>query len=974
MLSKFISDFSGGAIDPRALWPAPNEALELVGADHRGPGLQPFKGPLVVAEEGSSLSNADNEEWQNIEEYVSERGKPYWIGKRGRNVWLGIPDAGWRLYRETSVADMCQWVVELDDPGSIIRDRMGFYSAIVDYETAPYLIWSGYVRSFRARSYLANLSPPYVKLGALAVGGDHSFGVWIKLEGNSTGVRYIMSSRGGPSGGAPARQGVEMALVDGKLRYTVCEDEAAVAPTKYVETITDAALSAGWHYVQAYYEDGSNPLLSVDGSAVAQTANPLGTPGILDYGVKDVYLGHRFGAASDRGWNGLMSGARMSSGILLDGDIVAQEAPRYADSKVALSVAWVPLLGRAVKQTTIYSESRNRPDSPEQLVQRGRYAYLAPDDPGPADYVQRWDGFFEDYFRATGDAIGTVVVQAALGCYPENLGIRSGDTIYFKVWDGTAMRWDINNGRVIKYVDTMAHTLVLFAPYDTTGLGDNGTTDRCDCVIVRTHRMGLTPGTTTTLADGGAGVGPAAGTYYATWRYINSKTGYSGTIAALSAAYTQAATNEIRASGWLAKPDALDIDGVEIYLSDDGANFYLVKTISRLETAELNFATSYDIVAADFVEDEDLLLEADAAFHTRPGPIRNLTNYGSRFHGVDLDLPNYGRYSILERPEYWPLPSLSAVPTAIQANIGGNLMIGANIAEPIVAIVNESNAYQQTGLPGGNLLYMLPDRSVRLFGFDATDYQPVHAFYDGTLNARSVVAAYGRVWFVNNQGHVLACSVGSSQPVQIHRRRKRDGIAITEELRRTLRVGAYDGWVIVPELGMCDADGLTWTDSGASWGRSFTVTRHPLSYPIIACGPNSLSVETVWALLEDATTPVTVTWKQALAPSDGHEIIAYKTAKFLRYCCVPYAAAGVPQTSPVLDVYLYKNHLTQIEHPDQVAISVPAGGEYERVIDKVVLTESAIDMTVKVVLLVPPLFHLDWLRLDYVVTQADGAA
>lgn len=961
MPSVLISDFSGGAVDPRSLYPGAGQALALEGADHRGPGLRPFKGPLVVSEYGSSLSNADVTDILNVEEYVSTAGKPYWIAKRGRYVWLGLLDAGWDLYR----GSVPTWCLMLDESSDDIVDRFGYFTtSIKNTGTSPYRLWSGNVRRFREGYYITVGEQPALPVGV------HAFVLWAKLEGSVDGKHFLLSSRDTAGAALP---GVELWVEDGKVGYIVCEDATA---NKYSQALTQEAVIEPdtWHCIVAYRNGTAYPAIYIDGAGVA--VDTSGAMGSWAIGTNDLALGERVGKSAGDGntWNGLMSAVRYTTSPEVAATY-AQEASRYAETPQALQVKWVPLLGAAWAHTLYYTEPRLRTDSPEQVVQVGSYAYLTPDEPGANDLVQRWDGFvFEDPYHCNGDASANVTLR---GYVPENIGIRSGDQIYFKVWDGAQMVWDVKNGRAIRSVDTVNHKLVLWTAYDTTGLGDGGAGDDVGCCIVRLHRLGLMPGTTTTLAKGAAGNPPAAGTYRATWRVINSKTGYAGTIATPSAAYTQPdpPTNKITVSGWPAGGDTFDIDGIEIYVSVDGGTYKLWHTITRLATAERLFATSYDLASTDTIGDD---LEADAAYHTRPGPMTNLINYGGRLHGRAIDEPHYWQFSTLDKFEYWP--TSASVDPSLEATLGGRLMVGGGLSEPVIGAINESGAYQQTGLPGSNLLLYLPTRAVRLFGFDRSDFSPEHAFYDGLINPRAVAGAYGRTVWINQHGHVCALAVGSSEPARIHRVRQRDGITLTEANRRSLRVSAYDGWYIVPELGMCDADNLTWTDIAEDsayklkWGVCQTATRHPSSYPFIACGPDKNGTGRIWALFEDASTPVTLTWKGALPPIAADDAVMWRMLKFLTICCVPYAAAGSPQSTPSVTVEILADHNTSIEEIGPIVLPVPtASSEYQRIRQRIKLSESAVDGALQLTLVVPPRFHLDWLKLDYDLISPEGS-
>jgi hypothetical protein len=257
--------------------------------------------------------------------------------------------------------------------------------------------------------------------------------------------------------------------------------------------------------------------------------------------------------------------------------------------------------------------------------------------------------------------------------------------------------------------------------FNTTGKGP-GATDYVDYIIVRVQRAGLPSGTCTAQVDAAAGTLTPGGYTYR-WRYANTKTGYYGTISVPSAEITITAGESVRMTGWTAALNE-PIDRLQIFRAAGTGPYYLVKEYDRTDTYDWNLFVAWSTYYIDdgwpilATGGVGIQLEADSALYDRPPVLRSIQLFNGRLYafGYGADA-HYLKFSTLYNYEAWPVTNWEYDTTGAGLTVeGGQVPIGANRREPLIAMVPEGGSFTTTGVSGSNLLIFSGSAAYRWYG------------------------------------------------------------------------------------------------------------------------------------------------------------------------------------------------------------------------------------------------------------------
>lgn len=398
------------------------------------------------------------------------------------------------------------------------------------------------------------------------------------------------------------------------------------------------------------------------------------------------------------------------------------------------------------------------------FVPYGGYLYVANGCDNATGVNWRLDGSF--YCVGKASCAGGTTVVTGTGTLWQSRGIANGsiyqgDAIYFKI-GGV---WSATEYRVAHVVDDTTIHLVSNGP---------NTGGSVDYIIVRAHKMGLTPPPNSPTCAAAAGVGLAPGTYSYKICYGNTRTGTISNPSAKSSNITITAPNCQITVNLNNTPTDPQVDVAYIYRSlcdQPNGPWYYVASVSMTEAC---------IALGSYTDSTpDSMLGSEAPYdHDPPGygmtsyPCISMREYNGRLYATyppSGGMDNYLSFSSLYSPEYWPTYQFGIDdPASFDPTVGGFVIV-ADPGDGIMDMTIEGGSYESTGIVGGNMLILTANRAFRWSGFDWNDFRLDFAFDAGAASRHTMARVGPYVLWIGKQGPMRLLS-GSNNPEQIHQK------------------------------------------------------------------------------------------------------------------------------------------------------------------------------------------------------------
>lgn len=850
-----IEDFSGGIRKDTARLAA-NESSDIQGMWHQAGDLQAMGGTsaLDVSDyaPNSYGTSVENMLVKNHFCYTRSDGKKFLLAKRGRTVWVGVPEDEYRQSWETSQI----FASELS--GIKTTESYGNYQTTWDYVDVNYpqtdtlrahnvgasKMWSSNVLTFDGvSSYLSTDNTTDYNIGV----GNLLICAWIKVRPNGNDTYRIIQHR--ESTAAAAGYGIFVSNT-GRLGCGVYED---VSANKYVRAYGTKDLRDGnWHHVAAIYEDPltgtGTPIIYVDGALDtisvtegvvgrwnSDTASPI-VIGRYNSGTPTYNFCGEIGGVAIYDWGTPSTAADMVTRIQTKYEA---EKWRYLGT-TTVNYSWYPLYTSSFYKTggtpsypNLSSDYATAPafddrskSSKEAFAQVGDNVYFACDEPGSEDKLMCWEGqiWRKGYLGAMdGDSdndlylfnnfiVANTEYYDALNEYLNNPPVV-GDTVFLKDESGVGDGEWIMRGHMIRAVANGASGYpdsFMFRIYADVDLSEidsgNFPYPSARYCIVRVRTAGLDDTRPAPKVTSVAGGSLATGAYNYVFRYGSSRTGYySNASPASDAANTTGGTKAIRVYnsldkyGWQIRPKDHSIDTFELYRSVNAGQYkqcYSLAlstsgTYSPFPSVVWDYRIDIPTAINDTRKTAGTVLDLDAYHYARP-PVQSLTKYfNNRLYGaVDHKL----HFSTLNNPEYWPTTLWDYQSSVSGTTLGGYVPVGSDASDKITGIVAESGTYDTTGIQGGNLLVFTKSKASRWFGKDWSDFTLEPAFAEGCWGAHTLVNAGGLIIWCNGD-HIMMVSAGGNVPQIISKQLWPRGIKYA--MTATNKGIALDAWSAV---------------------------------------------------------------------------------------------------------------------------------------------------------------------------------
>lgn len=753
-----IDDFSGGIRGEHGTKRGSTECADMVNCWPQGRNLRPMKSDDRMANTNAADSTDTLTAWKNHELYIDADGNEYIVAKRNKTMWVGFKST--TNWGSNSIIDWRPLHGDIWSGSSLLLTARGtagaresfqqvgstLYMASEEPTDTDYLLrWDGFnyktgtlkydgVTSTGKGIYASNdialdFAAAGVHVGDILYLKNHLTGKW-NVGTDATTHGFVIDGIGQTGG-------VEPTAPTGPPTEP-SEPSVPAEPTEPTEPTPPTPPVSGTAYLFSFYTGSTfrHTLSSVTaGDIVAQ---PSGTNGVSDWmqpstgNVSSIaildsttaIISDQFVVNGLHGTEYLAAEGHEAITVFTGYNIsVTQDAQDYYDALVIYNAAVVQYqadLAQYAIDLTAYNVA------------------VATHDQWVIDYAQ----YVIDLAAYNAAYAQYVIDLAAYNANPYN-GI----------------------GKLIVNTSSASHC------FNTTGKGP-GATDYVDYIIVRVQRAGNPTGTCVATLDASALTGTFAyGVKSYRFRYANTQTGYYGTISVPSTdVTTDAATPSVRVAGWTAALNE-PIDRLQIFRAEGTGPYYLVKEYDRTNTYGWNqfepwetyyIDTGWPILATSGV---GIQLETDAALYDRPPVLRNIQLFNGRLYafGYDEDA-HYLKFSTLYNYEAWPTTNWEYDTTGAGLTVeGGQVPIGANRREPLIAMVPEGGSFTTTGVSGSNLLIFSGSSAYRWYGVSWSDFNLVSAFQVGCVAPHSVVNANGSILFLN-QNHVMALGSGSNDP------------------------------------------------------------------------------------------------------------------------------------------------------------------------------------------------------------------
>ena len=789
-----IKDFSGGQRQDQ-IRSNPNESALVSNLDHVAGSLAAMPPAYPVALADSLGDSGFDKQLYSIEPYADPFGLTWFIGRRGRNVWLSKPFTN---FDRATIGGVTEWRWTMEEPaGTIPTDHIQGIQFTSD-TTMSEKLWSSYVRKFDGM----NASLGYHTSGTSPFGitssNQFSVSMWVRCDSINHSTCLL-------AGAFLAAGYWQIFLTSSNKMCVEVHNSSQQDVISY--SVYNVPTDGSWNLLSFTYNNTTVPTLILYVNGVHDTT-VTGTAGALTVsGAGDFYIG---GYGPIYWFNGAIGTVSIYSTALSQLYFQAQyanEISRYVQPAPGnVQYRWMPLVVDTVDNGSVTLCSRQYP-GPERVEQIGKFIYMSPKTPGESDYILRWDGMLVDkssWIKKTSNASGLDYYQQAdaLVGVTENMyqfssaGVRPGDILILE----EAGSWKLVGHRIEMVCTDGSGTYANYGVFTDEDSTPSNTT--YPGVIVRVNRAGLPqpPICTGTATGTNSSANLTKGIKYQyCYRYINSITGYASD-ASLAADVTYNGVDgffTVSVKGWEASPD-WDVDGVEIYRSKYNAStstagpFYLMATLSYIvkNTSSLlggSYTAMYRAQPASWVDDGSYDPDSSNIYRNpngvdevvspqvlllatgfeRPDPIANLIQYNGRLAGSGIEAEANEYFSSeINYPEYWAGVDFETVGTTPPNNNAGLQAIVGSSLEPIRGIIPEVGTFITTGVVGSDLLIFLPTRCVRLSGNTLTDFAFNEGFSEGLANVDTLVRCGSSImWFDGEHIRKLAIGASDSQIV-----------------------------------------------------------------------------------------------------------------------------------------------------------------------------------------------------------------
>ena len=592
---------------------SPEESADLTNLNHIAGALASTPAAETLAPYDNALSS-DKEvlSWPvtSIKPYVDADGLTHYIGRRGKNVWLGSPVASFDRY-EPGSGVYAQYT--MSDPDDIIGDHAGGVAGytLTNSNAIIEQLWSTNVRHFDGYSASirddSSASASNFNFGS----GPRAVSAWIRIDGAGFGGTQMICGK----------------LDSGQPEWYVAVDDLnrvflhVSDGTNWVQATSTYTIPIGvWTLIYVSYDTtgGTNlyPLIyfnstatPLSGSAVTNTSNGTITTVDSDNAAKFRISGDSVGAYP---FNGAIGSLTVYNAVTA-GLNAAQWNPerlRYFEQTspyLPTPYRWRPLLVDAYDSNSSGMATRSRLHFDKERVEQVGYGtYFSPQNPGGNDMLMAWDGVIVDKIRVTNSwlsgpgqnfyAITNDPDFGLEGMYQfEAAGVQPGDILITQSVPNIPTKQWFLQGHVITKVCTVRganYGVYTLAPQDAS------ISSACNAAIVRVRQAGVLAASTAAAVDNTSILSDstlAAGVYKYCYRYGNSKSGYYGNASVESTQNVETSPAIIDGAGNLAAGSlTVSAPGIKagatvtaVYTSGSGPG-----TLSSVVTAGVGFVIS----------------------------------------------------------------------------------------------------------------------------------------------------------------------------------------------------------------------------------------------------------------------------------------------------------------------------------------------------------------------------------------------